>query len=117
MKYIRLSQNELQYMAQKIAESITIRTYDKGNSNDTKRKTTPNEFELIYNVAYGALLAFRWRINSYSNEKEIEAHLQSILDCAEFTLNLLIKNCNSYDTLYCPLKASIRQHCINPIYN
>lgn len=115
-KYLYLSEAELQALAQKIAERITIRNYDNGNSFDFTRKTTKTEFELIYNVAYGALLAFRWRVNC-SNEAQIEAHLQSVLDCSEFTLNQLIKNCNSYDTLYCPLKAIIRQNFVNPLHN
>lgn len=115
MKYLYLSEKELQTFAQKIAERITIRTYDNGNSCDVTRTPTHSEFELIYKVAYGALLAFRWRINC-SDEAQIEAHLQSILDCSEFTLNQLIKNCNSYDTLYCPLKAIIRKHLVNPLH-
>lgn len=115
-KYLYLSENELQLFAQRIAERITIRTYNNGNSSDITRKPTKSEFEIIYNVAYGALLAFRWRINC-SNETQIEAHLQSILDCSEFTLNQLIKDCNSYDTLYCPLKATIRQHLTNPLHH
>ncbi len=116
MKNIYLSESELQHFAQKIAEHITIRTYERGNSSDVTRITTKTEFEIIYNVAYGALLAFRWRVNSY-NRAEIEYHLQSVLDTSEFILNNFIKDCNFYNTLYCPLKATIRQYFINPLHN
>lgn len=82
---------ELKEIAEAMSETIMIRTYENGNSNDTRRKTTKPEKAIIYKIAYGALLALN----------------HGIVDSAEYTIDLFIPECNGYDTIYIPLKKAL----------
>ena len=101
---------ELRTIAEDISRTIYIRTMDGGNSHDKKRKSRSREQSIIYSVAYGALLALNWGEQVRSN-RDME---QAIVDSAEFTLDLLIrefyadKECNGYMTIYCPLKRVLQ---------
>ena len=92
----KYNESQLKEIARDIAGSIMIRSYDRGNSRDDRRETTKEEREIIQNIAYGAMLAYSYRSNGGS--------IDSILDTAEFTLKQFIPNCNSYDTIYIPLR-------------
>lgn len=94
---------ELKEIAEAMSETVMIRTYENGNSNDTRRKTTKKEKDIIYNVAYGALLGMNWGEDVRSSELAAQA----IIDTAEFTINRFISNCNGYDTMYIPLKRAL----------
>ena len=85
---------QLKEISRDIAGSIMIRDYINGNSRDTHRETTDPEKEIIKNIAYGAMMAYRYR----------DGDLDGILDMAEFTLHQFISNCNAYDTIYTPLR-------------
>lgn len=89
---------ELHKIANEIAQNITIRSYDEGNSVDTKRSTTKPEAEIISNIAFAALWAYRWRDN---------VNVDSILDVAEMTFDQFIPEGNGYDTIYLPLKKKM----------
>ena len=90
----KYNEAQLKEIARDIAGSIVIRDYVNGSSRDTHRETTEPEKEIIRNVAYGAMLAYRWRGRD----------IQSILDTAEFTLDLFLPEANGYDTIYIPLR-------------
>lgn len=85
--------SQLKEIARDIAGSIVIRDYVNGSSRDTRREATEHEKEIIRNIAYGAMLAYRY-----------DRDLAGILDMAEFTLRQFISNCNCYDTIYIPLR-------------
>lgn len=94
---------ELREMAEGISQEIVIRTYENGNSRDTRRKTTAKEKGIIYRVAYGALLA----LNHGEEVRSSRLAEQFIVDSAEFTIDLFIPDCNGYDTMYNPLKKAL----------
>lgn len=85
--------SQLKEIARDIAGSIVIRDYVNGSSRDTRREATEPEKEIIRNVAYGAMLAYRY-----------DRDLAGILDMAEFTLMQFIPKANTYDTIYIPLR-------------
>ena len=89
----KYNEKQLKEIARDISGSIVIRNYIDGNSHDTHRKTTASEKEIIYNIAYGAMLAYGYR-----------GDIQSILDTAEFTLKQFLPEANGYDTIYIPLR-------------
>lgn len=91
--------NKLKEIARDISSSIVIRTYDNGNSRDTRREATKPEKEIIRNIVYGVMLAY----GDCGCDDSLR-RLQGILDCAEYTLMQFIPNCNTYDTIYTPLR-------------
>lgn len=94
---------ELKEIAEGISQEVVIRTYENGNSNDTRRKTTKPEKAIIYKIAYGALLA----LNHGEEVRSSRMAEQSIVDSAEYTIDLFIPECNGYDTIYIPLKKAL----------
>jgi hypothetical protein len=95
---------ELKAIAEAIAGAITIRTYDaNGNSTDTKRHSTTEEQQVIFKIAYGALLG----INCDKVGRNDGRITQAIIDTAEYTIDLFLPDCNGYDTIYCPLKTAL----------
>lgn len=91
---VKYNENQLKEIARDIAGSVVIRDYVDGSSHDTRRETTHQEKEIIRNIAYGAMLAYSFRMHE----------IEGILDMAEFTLRQFIPNCNCYDTIYIPLR-------------
>lgn len=92
---------QLKELALRISEKITIRTYVRGSSNDETRQSTVTEKEIIFKIAYGALLTLNTTDNNHAEQK--------IIDCAEYTVNQFLPDCNGYDTIYCPLKKVLRE--------
>lgn len=99
------TETELREMAEAISEEIVIRTIENGNSRDTRRKASKPEKAIIYKIAYGALLA----LNHGEEVRSSRLAEQSIVDGAEFTIDLFIPDCNGYDTMYRPLKKAIAE--------
>lgn len=89
---MRRTEQELKEYAEKEAETIVIRTYENGNSSDTRRKTTKKEKAIITSVIYGGLLAVR---NG--------ADMNSVKHACEFIGDLQIPSMNGYDSIYQPL--------------
>ena len=82
-----------------IAPRIVIRSMVNGTSYDEARATTEPERAIIEKIAYGALLALN---ESEINRSEKNAERASVSG-AEYMTKLFIPECNSYDTMYCPL--------------
>ncbi len=97
-------ESDLKKIAEKISEEIVIRTYPNGSSEDTRRVTTPEEKEVLYNLAYGALLALNYGDEARSNP----AAERAIVNSAEFMVKLFLPECNGYDSLYIPLNNAIQ---------
>jgi hypothetical protein len=94
LKMKHYTETELKAYADQVSNSIVIRTYENGHSNDERRITTRPEKQIIFSVVYGALLS----INNGAN-------IQSAKDCAEFIGDQLIPSMNGYDTIYCPIAS------------
>ncbi len=99
------TEQQLRELATAISQRITIRTYKNGNSDDNTRPTKTKEKEIIFNIAYGALLG----INCNDRNRNSDEIAQAIIDTAEYTVNRFLPDCNGYDTLYCPLKKAVRE--------
>lgn len=99
------TESELKEIAIEISKKITIRTYKKGNSEDTKRLSNPQEKDIIFNISYGALLG----MNCNEKNRASNEIAQAIIDTAEYTVNRFLPDCNGYDTIYCPLKKAITE--------
>ena len=97
-EFKNFTEKDLHEIASEIAQNITIRSYDNGSSVDTKRSTTKPEAEIISNIAFAALYAYRWRDNGT---------VDSILDVAEMALDQFFPEANGYDTIYLPLKKAM----------
>ena len=93
-EFAEYSETELRKFAEDISRTIVIREYINGNSKDTRRETTKPEKEIIFNIAYSAMLSYGF----------VGCDVDGIFNMAEFTLSRFIPTCNSYDTIYCPLR-------------
>lgn len=87
------TEQEAKEYAESVSNTITIRTYDKGSSDDTTRKSTKKEKEILTNIIFGALLAIK-------NHKLDGIAVQAAKDTAEFTADLMIPHINGYLSVY-----------------
>ena len=99
------SEAELKAIAEEISQTIMIRSYNNGNSTDTRRETSTAEKEIIFKIAYGALLGLNWGEQTRSSLQSEQA----IIDTVEFIMGQFIWDCNGYDTIYLPLKKAIQE--------
>lgn len=93
------SGEELQQIANEIAETIVIRTYVNGCSRDERRTTTEPEREILRKIARTALSSM-----NYGEKMRASKELtQAVIDTAEFALINFIPEANAYDSIYIPL--------------
>ena len=98
-----LPETVLRKMAAEIAENITFRTYVDGSSKDITRKSTDAEQDIIYKLAYSALLG----LNYGEVARQCESAENAILNAIEYAIIMMIPHVNSYDTLYIPLRKML----------
>lgn len=96
----------LQEMATKISQNITVVKKSDAGNYDYKRGTIDDESDIIYKVAYGALLGLNWRRKEGAYGEESD---NGIIDTAEFTLGQFLPYCNCYQTIYNPFKTIVKE--------
>lgn len=105
------SEMELKAIAELISKVVVIRTYENGNSKDTKRAASEVERDLIFKVVYAALLSLPTSVTG--SGAYFRGCDNGALSTAEFMLQLLMKDVNAYDTVYIPLREVIAAWDIN----
>lgn len=106
-----LPENKLRYWAAQIAKTISIRTTVDGCTHDERRPTTQEEHEVLYNLAYSALLG----LNAGEAARQTTAAEDAILNAIEYTCILMLPEANSYLTIYCPLRNVLEQWRSHPV--
>lgn len=110
-------------IAEEISSTIVIRDYVRGNSRDTRRETTGDEKNILYNVALAALNSLNYTAADERDVYNTKTH--AILNTAEFMFMEFIADilplddgtyvnsdevhANSYDSIYIPLANVIRK--------
>lgn len=87
------TEQEAKEYAESVSNTLFIRTYNNGSSEDTERQTTESEKEILTKLIHGALLAASW----HGLE---ENAVQGAKNTAEFTARLMIPNINGYLSVY-----------------
>lgn len=83
-------------LSKEISSTIVIRSYNEnGSSVDTRRPTTKTEQKAIYSIIDGALIAASMTTDSKER--------RGIADSAECIASVMIRGCNTYDTVFNPL--------------
>ena len=85
---------ELRRYASENAKTLVIRTYEDGDSKDTRRKSTKKEQGIIAAIIFGGLLGLRMNGSDH----------HSILATCEFIAMTQCPQMNTYDTIYQPIK-------------
>ena len=98
-----LMESVLRGMAREISHHITIRTHVDGCSRDTRRTSTDREADILYRLAYSALLG----LNHGEEARKSRTAEDAIINAIEYTLILTIPEANSYDSLYLPLRRAV----------
>lgn len=96
---LNFTEDELRSMAAEKAETIVIRTYENGISQDEERPSTETEKTILINLIYGALLAIRFRDDS----------AQAAMDTAEFISHGFFDGINCYYSVYLPIQHILRE--------
>ena len=88
------SEQSAKEYAEKTAETVVIREYIDGNSNDTRRISTEAEKDIVQRAIYAALLSIRGGYEA-----------QSAKATAEFFVlcNSGVTHINTYDSVYIPI--------------
>jgi len=106
---IAKTETELKTAAREISEQMTVRYYTDrhgravdacaGTSHDVRRPTTEAETEIIYNIAYGALLEINY---------DARGDAQKAVSTAEWIIKRFLPQVNAYDTVFVPLMQIVR---------
>jgi len=99
---IHLNETTMNLLADAIADRVTVRTWDNGNSYDYTGDSTPEDRSAIRSVAMGILLGLNYGDEARSMTGEA---LRVSLNTAEFILMQSLPCVNTYDTIYNPLRA------------
>ena len=98
-----LPESILRCMAAEIAESIVVRTYENGNSHDTRRQTTEKERDILYGLAYSALLG----LNHSEESRQSKTAEDAIINSFEYACIVMLPDANCYDSMYIPLRKMV----------
>lgn len=91
MNYIReYTDKDLEIVADMLSKKVTLR------EDGTIKETNEEEYKIMFQMVYGALLSARW------NHAEPSV-VQGILDYAEFMFNNTFPNYEGYRSIYMPL--------------
>lgn len=91
MKYIReYTDKDLEIVADMLSKKVTLR------KDGTIKNTNTEEYKIMFQMVYGALLSARW------NHAEPSV-VQGILDYAEFMFNNVFPKYEGYRSIYIPL--------------
>ena len=103
---IHLTETTLRLIADAIASTVVIRSYDKYGSVDTRRPSTKKQRQAVKTAAYAGLLGLNWGEDNRSDKGREDA----ILNTVEFMVAVAdtgSDDLNGYDTIYNPMKAVI----------
>ena len=100
-----MAESDLREIASTISKKITIREVDDSGTKDIQRTSTSLEYNILFNIIYGALLSLNWGEKCRSCA-DME---QAIVDTSEFTVDLFIPECNGFCTVYLPLKKCLEE--------
>ena len=89
----KVSEKMLKDYAEGVSNRITLRKTANGNRVDITRKTTTREKSVVGNLVLAGLLAIR----------SGEADKRAAASTAEYAANLLLKDVNGYDSVFCPI--------------
>ena len=89
------TEKRLKSWAEEIASVLWVRPEDghpKYVCGDFKKKPTKKQHDALFCVAYGALLALNWGEDVRRDDEKGNAKAQAIIDCAEFTADLMLES-------------------------
>lgn len=101
---IHLPETTLRLIADAIASTVVIRSYDRHGSVDTRRPSTQKQRQAVKTAAYAGLLGLNWGEDNRSDKGREDA----ILNTVEFMVAVAdtgSADLNGYDTIYNPMKA------------
>ena len=109
---------EINETAEKIAETISIRSTVRGNSLDVRRDTAAAEYDVLLHITKGALTALN-REDVLKENSPYDTKTHAILTTAECIFAAFFKDiindekgdtyANSYDSIYIPLFRAVYQ--------
>ena len=92
----------LRAMVEPYTQTIIIRTYENGNSRDTRRAATDEESKILFKILYGAISSINFHTRNDNGK------IEAIINGAEFTGDLFIPDMNGYNSVYIPLKSIVK---------
>jgi len=89
---MKIMEQELKAFAVDASQTIVIRTYQDGNSSDTRRKSTKKEVAILTPIIYGGLLAVR---SGYP--------IRDVASTCEYIGAIQLPMTNCYDSIFRPI--------------
>lgn len=96
-EFLKCNDEQIEELANEVADQIVIRTYDEHGSHDNERKSTSMEHNILYRIAYASMCNIR---RSAMNL----AKVHGVLDMMETMVHMELPEANAYMTMYIPVK-------------